>query len=182
MKRKSPIRHRVKPHRRKNRPVREHFRGKGLRGERIYVFRKRLRTKTTKLRMPGGSRLIPIDTPIAKNIKEVWKKGWKTSEACSSHVGAHIAPYVDFSSVPRLAEPNMYRPLEVWFRKNVRKLKLNHNWNIEDGSIFVIESDGSRINDFTESVGEQLHKELVNDLNRILISLPRREHNSQKRV
>lgn len=41
--RKSPIRHKVKPHRRKNRPVREHFRGKGI--KKIQRIKRRIITK-----------------------------------------------------------------------------------------------------------------------------------------
>jgi hypothetical protein len=178
MTRKLPVRHRVKAHVRKGSKIRSYTRGHGkqhLYGEKTYVFRKRLPTKTVKLKMPWDSRLIPIDTPIAKSIKKVWKKGWRTSEACSSHVGEHIAPYVDFSNIPKISNPDVYKPLSEWFRKNKTELDLNYDWEVTDGSIFVVEPNGSRINDFDRPVSKTLHKELVNDLNKILTNLPERK-------
>lgn len=177
MTRKSPIKHRVRQHKREGKVVESFTRGRGTRrlqkGE--YVFRKRLlHKKSRRLKTPEGD-IVSIDAPIANGIKKIWQKGWRTSGTCSSHIGEWNAPFVDFSSIPLVydGDPDYYKLLSDWFGKKERSLKLNYDWSIEDGSIFLVDASNDRINDFVRPVSKNIHKNLVDDLNKIADNLPR---------
>lgn len=148
--RKSPIRHRVKSHTRKNRPVRSYMRGHG---KQKLVIRRKLRLKPTKdpsiqayLEREGFA-----DVSIVPYINHINRMGFKTIASCSGmrkdHPGEEpTLAYVSIVLPENVAVSDLGGDIFEVAPRNVkdwsyvkRLIKAGHraNWNAELGKYLM---------------------------------------------
>ncbi len=189
MSRKSPVRHKVKTHTRQGKRIKSFERGKGKKPQRPrkvvgrsgwYTDRlgRRWRVdrwthgptglvvETVKVHTPYSKDLISIDRGIIEPILLIWKKGWRTWESCSGHIGRTGAPNILFSGAGAQEDIQAFNE---WFSDNEHKLSLENNWVLDRNWLSVSYEDEL----YKRPVTQEEYSSFIRDVDKIARAMPK---------